>query len=480
MGITFRYDAAAGLIGAYGAGQASGRARGQKYAMAALLQQQRNLPRMLGRGPARGIGARSRAAGQQIAGWDDPLDSSETLTPRQLAASRRARDRKARLTARGKNYSGSSFGSVPAESMPTPITQDDLDLAAKKADEQRKWGHEAKVRNRETAGKQREARVANLPPIPEDLAKTDPELYRKLTQQRSGVMQMVTGGELDFDAPDGAAQESLDDAIDSYENTISNLPAPDMNKGGMVFDPAVGFRFTNPGEVPTHWSMGPGVEPAETAGYQAQRAKEQADATLRAKAEEKVATEAVKKQQQIDKLRGEKIAAQRAIAEFDTREADANPEAKQTYQDELDLIQEQLDRLNGAPAATAPATAPATAIPSEAGGQLPIQGDIGAQVAAPPPAQASTQASPPLTPGPQMPSEPVQPPAAQPEATGAAIAGGPRLDLDNLNPQHFYGGKMHDKPRALPKGMPAGSRWVDNAGTIIKLPDGRIIRWKGR
>lgn len=120
MGITFRHDAAAGLIGSYAAGQAVAGRRRQKYAMAALLQDRRHRQRLEELGGRRGV--RGGAAGAPAGVWNDPL-SMEGLAgkSRHGRAARRARARKIRL---GKY---DSIADIPAEWRPTFAPQDAID-----------------------------------------------------------------------------------------------------------------------------------------------------------------------------------------------------------------------------------------------------------------------------------------------------------------------------------------------------------------
>lgn len=130
MPITFRHDAAAGLIGSFAAGQAAGRRRNQKYSMALLMQNQRDRFRLGALGAARGVRGRAGAAGNQIVGFHDPLADNDQLEAgdrRRNAAARRARARKERIAARRGVSPGSSFGVVPESSRRIPITQDDID-----------------------------------------------------------------------------------------------------------------------------------------------------------------------------------------------------------------------------------------------------------------------------------------------------------------------------------------------------------------
>ena len=141
MPITFRHDAAAGLIGSFAAGQAAGRRRNQKYSMALLMQNQRDRFRLGALGAARGVRGRALAPEGQLG--PDPLADDPTLTPKErriLAARRRARERKIRL---GKD--------VPFEIRQNFIPQAQIDRQNELDDEQRENDREDFIRG-ETRG----------------------------------------------------------------------------------------------------------------------------------------------------------------------------------------------------------------------------------------------------------------------------------------------------------------------------------------
>ena len=141
MAITFRHDAAAGLVGSFAAGEAAGRRRNQKYSMALLMQNQRDRNRLRALGGVRGGRARAFAPEGQFE--PDPLADDPTLTPKDrriIAARRRARERKIRL---GKD--------VPFDIRQNFIPQAQIDRQNELDDEQRENDREDLIRG-ETRG----------------------------------------------------------------------------------------------------------------------------------------------------------------------------------------------------------------------------------------------------------------------------------------------------------------------------------------
>jgi len=150
MGITFRHDAAAGLIGAYAAGQSARRRRGQKYAMDMLQKQQQHRQRMRATGVKRRALAGPQAEGQ----WNDPLapaglEGQDAVTQR---AQRRGRARKYRM---GKD--------VPAEWQPQFTSQDEIDAKREQDEDKRQWERKVadeKARDQRELGQSQEAAAA--------------------------------------------------------------------------------------------------------------------------------------------------------------------------------------------------------------------------------------------------------------------------------------------------------------------------------
>ena len=97
MGITFRHDAAAGLIGAYGAGLAANQRRKQKYMMDILEKQRDRNSRLGGVSNRNGrSGVRGGAGGgDQLGGrWVDPMveiEADPSLTEAEKYRMRRIR-----------------------------------------------------------------------------------------------------------------------------------------------------------------------------------------------------------------------------------------------------------------------------------------------------------------------------------------------------------------------------------------------------
>jgi hypothetical protein len=122
MGITFRHDAAAGLIGAYAAGQAENKRRNQRYANEMLLRGSRYAPRM--RVPRVAGGLRGQAAAAPQGQWVDPVEENFLLTDEEK------RERRVQQRAQGKAYARKSrLGKAPVRGdlMPYFESQDVID-----------------------------------------------------------------------------------------------------------------------------------------------------------------------------------------------------------------------------------------------------------------------------------------------------------------------------------------------------------------
>lgn len=141
MAIRFRHEAAAGLIGAYAAGEAESRRRAEKYSLAMLMEQLRYNQRLGVLGARQGaLGARAGAVPRPLGQWNDPLalGGGQDLSQVELNAARRARDRKARLGV-----------PIPSQWQPTYTSPWEIEQQQKQAEQQQKWAHEEQVRQGE-------------------------------------------------------------------------------------------------------------------------------------------------------------------------------------------------------------------------------------------------------------------------------------------------------------------------------------------
>lgn len=252
MAIRFKYDVGAGIIGAFAAGQAANRRRRQKYGYDILLQQQQHRNRMaemFARQQAFGAigGARRARAGAAVGQgrFIDPLDEALEARPQNNEAARRglrvqqrAQARAAARSARlGRDFKGGDL--LPRFQTPEEVAAEQAEQAAAADEAQFRRQQQGRLDlqndqqefldrrdRRDLALRQRQLLVANLTPIPEHVAQTNPELHRQLVKAASGIRQLALGDDVDFDAPDGDAQDKLDEAIDSYETMLDNVGPP--------------------------------------------------------------------------------------------------------------------------------------------------------------------------------------------------------------------------------------------------------------
>ncbi len=331
MGITFRHDAPAGLIGSYAAGQAAERQRRQKYAMAGLLQQQRHRQRMGELGARRGVRGRAMAPpGGQLG--DDPIADDPTLDAgerRRRAAARRARARKGRLGI-----------DIPSEWQQGEfIPQAAIDRQQKLIDEQRKWDQENKVRaddlrkegrksnlKRLTGGDYSPAQVTDAQGIMSDLDAIRAD--KGLTDEEQQTQFAIEQAKLDeiLNKPEGAGLTARDEAGqetygDAWEGDGLNK-LPWEFSGGELKLP----NWISVDDLPDEARAAMGLRPLDNSAS----AQKQRDTQFKAR-------EALIKAQQ-----------DQAKAEAGAVDMDLSPEEGQALQDMVDLRKEQLNTIDAA------------------------------------------------------------------------------------------------------------------------------------
>jgi hypothetical protein len=302
MGIRVVHDAGAmaGLAG-YAGGKNRAKARQQKYDQALWMQERRHqqdMERMGGGLKYRNaLGGRRAGGGAADGGfWADPLADNEDLDPgirRQRRAQREARARKGRS---GKD--------VPAEWQPTYTSpaqiEQQQDEAKDKAerqreiedrDEEREYqeGITAKANTRAD----RKARAAGLMEVPKWAPKA---IGHKLRGEYADIVQMLTGGEIDWNDPDQV--EDVEQAIKEYESAVGGLtppnPVEDYNSTIKHFDPVTGTSYDDPGPGRTPMQIIDG-KPVEIPGVVAQKRQQEAEAEEAAAANKLYQDEYLKK-----------------------------------------------------------------------------------------------------------------------------------------------------------------------------------------
>ena len=343
MGITFRHDAAAGLIGAYAAGQSSGRRRRSKYGMG---RRQRMLP----------TGATRRAvAGKQPEGqWADPLaqpklEGQDAVTQR---ARRRARARKYRM---GKD--------IPAEWQPTFTSQDEIKAKREQDQKDAEWKRDVADEERINARERREdiedideanrrkGIAGQILPVPDHLQRTkEGNRLGQLNATESDIRK-----KRNFDQDDEGTKAALAEIAEERQQILKDNPKPSLAgkfNEGTVFVDGAGLAHDEPG---------PGRRAVDAESRQAIEFTSPEDVAATA-AQEKQEAAAEKKQTRRNKIIDNR-AARRTKDDYINDEEGVRNAVDKEYQDQLD----ELDALNEE--APPPAEAPVQAQPQTAAQQ---------------------------------------------------------------------------------------------------------------
>ena len=325
MAITFRHDAAAGLIGSFAAGQAEGRRRNQKYNMALLLQDRRNRQRLGALGGRRG--ALAPPEGQFA---PDPLADDPDLDPHQrriLAAKRRARARKGRL---GKDipFDIRGGGFIPQDAIDRQRDVDDATLAndrrveaATVADERRA----AAAEQTRTSGVRKESRAATG-------ALFDDPIFSKEQQDDANNLNREIGllqGSDRMSPQDAAATEAkraeLQGKLDAIRDDPQGVAAQTRDqKGEAVF----GDAWEQNKHLP--WFFDEDGKPALPTGF---TMPDGSAAQLALRGKRRTASKALG-------------AAQEAKRARNAEEIKPGEEEARFYQDNVDRAQEAVDDIN--------------------------------------------------------------------------------------------------------------------------------------
>jgi hypothetical protein len=326
MAIRLRHDAAAGLIGAYVAGQNRRRRYYRPpFQMRRPVQQQAMQP--------------------EIVGFNDPLADDVNLTPaerRQRAAARRARDRKMRLG-----------NDISFNWQATPITQADVQRQQQLDDEQRKFAREDQLRQegfaREDAqriadnefrmqqgileeGRQFTRNQLEEGPYTEQQRREANDLLRKMGLLRTS--SLLRGDDTPAaNAQLAALQEQLQQILDDPQGAVE----PDRD--------ALGRKYFGEG-----WSAGLNRLPWDFSGEQPQMPRGLSISTddfsdeLRAQMGLRPSMQINEQLDAQDKAREALIKAQGDLAAAQGGDTELSPGEIQSLQDMVDLRQRQFDR----------------------------------------------------------------------------------------------------------------------------------------
>lgn len=178
----------------------------------------------------------------------------------------------------------------------------------------------ATARSAREARNMAQARLGELPTIPEHLAVTDPSLSRTLGELRSEAADLVHDPSQDWTGPDGASWNALDDIISEYNAAMGRVQAPDPMAGAMIREPSGEYRPVQAGEGVQYWSR-PGQPPVIDQAYDRQLKEQQAELDRQRKAEQDRVAKAERAREKIeDQIRGLENDLNKAESEDDPNE----------------------------------------------------------------------------------------------------------------------------------------------------------------